>query len=357
MPRSTSRREVRQGFPCVPHALGSKGRFGLLTFHPVFRWIGCLASPGGRRARLSILLYHRVVPEFDPLLPGEPDADLFDIQMRTVASVFRVLPLDEAVERLFAGTLPARSACITFDDGYRNNFEIAYPILRRHGLTATFFIATGYLGGGRMFNDTVVETVRSLPPGPLDLDWIGLGTRTIGPRGSRSSLLSDFIAAVKTMPAHERDAASERLAGHELRAHLPTDLMMTPEQVRLLAQGGMSIGGHTVDHPILSALGREEAWLQIRRNRDELTSLVGSAPSTFAYPNGKPGDYAEEHVQMVERAGYSAAVSTTCAVATRHSNRYDLPRTGIWHRRPLRMAASLLLGARRADPLGVAQPG
>jgi peptidoglycan/xylan/chitin deacetylase (PgdA/CDA1 family) len=310
--------------------------------YPLLRVASHYAAPAGAHARLPILYYHRVLPATDLLLPTEPDAATFDAHMRMVSSVFRVLPLDEAIERLRAGTLPARSACITFDDGYRNNFEIACPILRKYGLVATFFVATGYLGSGRMFNDTVIEAVRRLPTGRIDLSWIGLGVRDIHDNASRAQLFAEFVNAVKYLPSDERLLASRMLTS-KAQDHLPVDIMMTIEQVQDLPRQGMSVGGHTVDHPILVNLPAQEARDQISENRDELATIIGTAPTLFAYPNGKPGiDYAIEHVRMVEEAGYTAAFSTGWGVATRHSDRFQLPRIAPWGQNPLRFGASMI---------------
>ena len=95
--------------------------------------------------------------------------------MRWVKRTFNVIPLREGVAGLKAGRLPARALSITFDDGYANNESIAAPILARLGLHATFFIATGFLDGGRMFNDTIIETVRAARGTELDLQALGLG--------------------------------------------------------------------------------------------------------------------------------------------------------------------------------------
>ena len=103
-----------------------------------------LLSPGGARARLSVLIFHRVFAQPDPLAPSEPDLPRFEHLLRWVSRWFQVLPLDEAVARLAAGTLPPRAAAITFDDGYADNAEVALPALQRAGLPATFFIATGF---------------------------------------------------------------------------------------------------------------------------------------------------------------------------------------------------------------------
>jgi hypothetical protein len=130
----------------------------------LIRALGGLLTPGGSRASLLVLIFHRVLDRRDPLLQGEPDAHEFATQLDVIRSVCRVLPLDEAVDRLRSGSLPQRSVCITFDDGYANNRTTAAPLLKERGMPATVFVATGYLNGGRMFNDTVIESVRRAGP-------------------------------------------------------------------------------------------------------------------------------------------------------------------------------------------------
>ena len=117
-------------------------------------------SQGGNKGRLSVFIFHRVLREPDPLLNWDPDAARFRQLMVWVTECFNILPLDEAVRRLSERSLPPRAASITFDDGYADNFHIARPILESLGLTATFFIATGYLDGGIMWNDKVIEAIR-----------------------------------------------------------------------------------------------------------------------------------------------------------------------------------------------------
>src|SRR4051812_1100444 len=109
--------------------------------------------------RISILIYHRINQEPDPLVSGGVCAHEFSWHMGVLSRWFKVLPLMEAVARLRNGTLPVRTACVTFDDGYADNVSIALPILLRHGVPATFFLATAFINGGRMWNDTVIETV------------------------------------------------------------------------------------------------------------------------------------------------------------------------------------------------------
>lgn len=275
---------------------------------------------------LPILMYHRVLAEHDPLQPIVPHAAMMDRQFAALAQAFHVLPLEEGAERLRNGTLPRGAVCITFDDGYRDNHDIALPLLKRHRLPATVFVTDGYLDGGRMFNDTVLEGVRRLPTGDIDLSRLGVGRRTVGDLGTRMALIHELTLAAKYMTPEQRAEFCTELA-RLADGQLPDDLMMSSEQVRHLAREGIDIGGHTVRHPILATLDAAAAEREIRDNCAALRNITDQAPRTFAYPNGKPQrDYTAEHAHMVERAGYTVAVSTAVGVAPREADRYQLPR-------------------------------
>lgn len=294
-----------------------------------------------RGARLSVLIYHRVLEAPDPLLTGDPDAETFDWQMALLARHFRVLPLAEACTRLADGRLPARAVCVTFDDGYADNERVALPILRRHGIPAAFFISTGYLDGGRMWNDTVIEAVRRLPGETLDLSELGLGIHPTGSAGERVQAIGALLTALKHLAPAERQEHTERIGG--LVSDLPADLMMTREQVRRLHSAGMEIGAHTVSHPILASVSAGEARREIAEGREQAEEIVAGRVRLFAYPNGKPGrDYGAEHVRMVQEEGFDAAVSTHWGVAGPRTDRYQLPRFTPWDRTPLRFMGRLV---------------
>src|SRR5688572_29905031 len=127
------------------------------------------------RPRLPVLIFHRVLREPDSVFPGEPDAARFDEVLSWIGEWFTVMPLQTAVARLSAGDLPGNAVSITFDDGYADNFEVALPILRRHQMSATFFVASAYLDGGRMWNDTIIEAIRRCSGEHIDLAVAGLG--------------------------------------------------------------------------------------------------------------------------------------------------------------------------------------
>ena len=306
-------------------------------------------SPAGAKGRLSILIYHRVLAQPDPLFADVPDAVEFETKMRWVRDWFNVVPLARAADMLEAGTLPARALAITFDDGYADNEEVAAPILQRLGLTATFFVSTGFLDGGCMWNDRVIEAIRTCRAGEIDLGPLGLGRHALGTLQARRGAIDALLTAIKHMePARRQDrcAAITEAAGARDRPRL----MMRPEQVLSLRAFGMDIGAHTITHPILSRLAADAARDEIGRSKDELERMTGERVELFAYPNGVPvQDYATEHVAMVRQCGFTAAVSTAWGAASAHSDRFQLPRFTPWNRGKLRYGAYLLSNLRRVE--------
>lgn len=306
------------------------------------RLLATLLSPAGERAALSILIFHRVLNQPDPIFPDEPDAQRFDAMLSWVAKAFNVMPLDCAVLALAEGRLPARAAAITFDDGYADNYCVALPILQKHGLSATFFVAADFLDGGRMFNDTVIEAVRGYGGDTLDLAHLGLGRFEVQTPAKRRNTIQALLSAVKYLPAEAR-SAQVAAVGHAAGRDLPDDLMMTSDQLRALRAAGMVIGGHTASHPILARIEDDAAYREISEGKQRLESILREPISLFAFPNGKPGkDYLATHVRMVREAGFSAAVSTAIGVARRDADVFQLPRFTPWDKTALRFGLRLV---------------
>ena len=316
------------------------------------RAAGTLLSRAGRAAPLTVLMYHRVLPAPDALTDSV-DARDFELQMRALSEYFTVLPLAEAAERLRAARLPSRAVAITFDDGYADNETIALPILKAHGLHATFFVADGFLNGGRMFNDTVIEALRRIP-GSVALDLPGLPpalpTTSVA---QKRDAIARILRVAKYLEPEQRSLTVERIS-RLAESPLPDNLMMTHEQVRTLARDGMEVGGHTVNHPILSSVDVDTARREIELNRRNLSAITGAEPRLFAYPNGVPGkDFEYRHTQLVGAAGYDAAVTTSWGAARPGNDLYQLPRFTPWDRDAKRFALRLMhnLVARRPDIL------
>jgi peptidoglycan/xylan/chitin deacetylase (PgdA/CDA1 family) len=297
---------------------------------------------------LSVLIYHRVLEQPDFMLPGDVTREEFRRQMELVGRLFNVLDLGEAVERLFNGTLPERALCITFDDGYADTHDIGCPVLETLGLPATFFVATAYLDGGRMWNDTVIEALRRETAERIDLGplGLGLGWADVSTPQGRKAAADKVIQRLRYLPNEARSRKADWFRDR-LGKQLPCDLMMTAEQIRGLDTRGMGIGAHTETHPILALLERDEAIREIRRGKERLEQILGKRVNLFAYPNGKfRQDFTVRDVELVASLGFKAALTAEAGVSCRSTPRFGLRRFTPWDRGTFRFAARMVLNCR-----------
>jgi peptidoglycan/xylan/chitin deacetylase (PgdA/CDA1 family) len=305
-------------------------------------------SPAGHRARLLILTYHRVPDSRDPILPDEPDAAEFAAHMDILRYFCHVLPLPEAVRRLREGSLPARAAAITFDDGYENNLTVALPILERHGMAATIFIAADAVERGIMWNDLLIEALRKAGSA-VGYSEFGLGELP-GADVPEPERVMRVVRHIRYEQADRRweqaFAFHQKVIGPSIRR-----LMLTEAQVRDVARRGHDVGAHTIHHPILKGLTVADATKEIAGSYAWVADVTGLSPRSFAYPNGFPGrDYDESHATIARSAGFDLAVSMRRGCATMRSDPFHLPRCLPWDIRsrsyPLRLAQTYI---READ--------
>jgi peptidoglycan/xylan/chitin deacetylase (PgdA/CDA1 family) len=289
---------------------------------------------------LSILIYRRVLARPDPLFPHEVDARRFEQHLRMLRRWFTLLPLAEAVQRLGSRTLPSRAACITFENGYADNAEVALPILARHEACATFFVASGFLDGGCMWPDAVAEVVREAPGERLNLSRSGFGTYDIGCTVRKRAVIDMLLAALRLLPPEERLARVKSMA----RRFTPT--MLSSDQLLALHRAGMEIGAHTVSHATLSAISNADARAEIANGRARLQEIIQAPVRLFSYPSGKPGlDFETRHVTMLRSQGFEAAVTSASGAARHDTDPFLLPRFTPWDRSSsgflLRLASNL----------------
>lgn len=261
--------------------------------------------------RVSVLMYHRVHSEGDPLgLTVKPDS--FDRQLRLLKDRYPVVSLDQAVEELGAGTLNRHVFVITFDDGYRDNFLHAYPILSRHGIPATIFVTCepldhGHFGWSR-FDEVIL---RSTAP-EIDLSAHGLGIIGLaGPEARKAALVHLHRELKKLDDGGRRSvmAAVESTLGGDDGAG--DRIMLSWDEVRIMVSGGLvSIGSHTLTHPILTRIPPEQASVEIKESKRRIERETGARIDHFAYPNGGWSDFDADIVRLTRESGYRSACAT-----------------------------------------------
>ena len=300
-----------------------------------------LLSPSGGSATLSILTFHNLPIQRDPLVPNELCFAEFEEILDFIQASANVLSLAEAVRALANQTLPSRAIAITFDDGYAEWTQHVAQALRRRSLPATFFVTTGHLSGAALWHERIVAAVRALPARGAILPYGLGGYRDLSARSVRESLARELQLRLKYASLTDRLATIAMLEKQAiLELLLPKRFGV--DDVRTLHSQGFDIGAHTVQHPILNECSDAEALAEIGGSREELEGIIGGKVTIFAYPNGRPDlDFQAKHVEMVKASGYKAAVTTGGGVASRSTDVFQLPRTAIWGRSHWHMAYHL----------------
>ncbi len=307
-----------------------------------------------------VLLYHRVHdPSFDPLLlsvfPQNFDAHLAHLRRR-----YAVLSLEELRAALRKGSVPRRAVAVTFDDGYADNLTNARPILERHQVPATVFVTTGYTGAGREFWWDELGRILFLAPRlPARLVLTVSGSTREWTVGSASFMTVEQRLGDRNWSILRPDNPTElHRAYREIQPLLslassddrdralidlhaqtrgsapdpsdepdPNNLPMARDEVRALVRGGLiSVGAHTITHPVLSTMTAEAAAHEIRQSKEDLQEMLGSPVVSFAYPYGYRGAYTPQNVAGVRAAGLVDAYSNFGGVVRASADTYELNR-------------------------------
>lgn len=260
---------------------------------------------------LRVLTYHRVIDPGHPSAPRPASVSAtpagFDRQMRHLARRYQVVSTQEVLAALWGGpALPPKAVLVTFDDAYRDFGDIAWPILRRHGLPATLFVPTAFPDHPerefwwdrlhRVFDATSRTVLDDPITGRLPLDS----------RTTRASSLRALEARLKSVPHAEAMHAVERVCAQLGEEGAPASRVLGWDALRELAQDGVTLAPHTRTHPALSRLPADEARAEIRGSREDLQREIGTSPPIFAYPFGAHDDRV---VQLMREEGFELALT------------------------------------------------
>jgi len=266
------------------------------------------------RRRVLVLRYHAIGRPEDVAAYASPGISVtrerFDAQVGFLTRHYDVIDLDAAAARVAGEDTPRRpGVVITFDDGYRDNFEHALPVLRKHGATGTFYVVAG-----------------SVWPGPAL--WT-VRLRHIVPRADGS--VRDLTRKLRALPADLRERELRELAARAGRDDgAGSRIMMDAAEIKAMVEGGMTIGAHTLTHPLLPEVPEAEARHELVAGRATLEAIVGRPVTHLSYPN--PGDGAQHDASVraaAREAGYVSATTSTGGILSRSSDPLAIPRVGV----------------------------
>lgn len=271
----------------------------------------------------TCLTYHRVLPGerlrelersgFAPNIELAVSEEAFDEQIAHLVRHHHPQSVPEAMDRLARGGLPKRSVLITFDDGYRDNLVHALPILRRHGVPAAFYLATGMIDGDEVPWWYELGEIVSASRG-IRLEWNGI-TLDLPMRApsSRWAAFRKLGILLKRQNAPDHRELMSRL--RTLTACAPASPsaceFLSWEEVRELSRDPLvTIGSHTRHHLVLSRLQPAELREELAEGRARLEREIGRPVEHLAYPYGGGDEAAEREFRMAEELGFRSAFTT-----------------------------------------------
>lgn len=274
-----------------------------------------------------IAMYHRVSSDIDDWsISSQVIRRSFESQMQYLRQNYEIISLDELLGALqHRKSLPKKAIAITFDDGYRDNYLNAFPILRKYRIPATFFLTTGYIGVGKPFWwDTVGYLIYNATVRRLELDELGTFSMTSTSDRRRTALTIED--KLERLPEERKNEQIKKLADI-CRAEIPADLgrqlVLSWDEVEEMQREGAQFGAHSVTHSVLTNLPLAQARWEIRQSKEDLEKRLREEVRFFSYPAGQ---YSSEIVKIVEENGYAGAATSDWLWITAESDPYRLGR-------------------------------
>lgn len=329
--------------------------FQLGVFDQVARW---------NKKKVTIVQYHGVTASPGPFQGIENHkgkhlaAAKFLDQMRYLRTHYQVVPVEEIVSHLVANTLlPDCCAAITFDDGYRNNYSVAYPILRALNLPATIFVTTEFVSGNNpLWVDRIEYALNKTSRELLELDIPGERVALSLKSDRERVAAKEFLAAMlkrssqglRSRVVSQLEEKTERTLGGRRDDQGDYASLTWDEVVEMQSSGLITIGSHTVTHPILPRCASAEVEQELALSKALIENMLGRACGLFCYPNG---DFDAETKAAVGRAGYVGAASSMRGLNDGQTDPLALKRLGVPDRFSLaefaaRVSGGLLLLSR-----------
>ena len=256
-----------------------------------------------------ITAYHKIidVPDFwhysyDPELVSA-NSKSFNDQVRIAKKYFDL----RTFENIDAPHKKPRFI-ITFDDGHKDNYEIAYPILRNSSACAVFYVSTDYIGTDKLFwFESIAYRILNADIGEYQLN--GTKLNLTNSRSERESIVEKLLCQLKSEANDKRISLLLEIENipvnrKEPAVEMPEIGNLTWDQVREMAEHGMEIGSHSVTHPVLSKLTDQQLKTEIVQSKNKIEEIIDKKVRSIAYPVGGKSDYDKRVEQYTRDAGY-----------------------------------------------------
>jgi peptidoglycan/xylan/chitin deacetylase (PgdA/CDA1 family) len=301
-----------------------------------------------------VLTYHGVVP----YIPENQDVfeyrnfvttEQFEEQIQLLLRYYRPL---KVADFYLPETNINSGFLITFDDGFRNNYQYAAPILHKYGIEGCFYITTSLIGTRQfLWTEEITRLITHTKVEQLELTLNErkiFKLKTHKDRLNASICIRHFLKK-SSKQFREQCMDSLRLALADANYQMTTEeeeryLFMTWDEVKEMIKMGQHIGSHTHTHPMLNTLSIEESRYELEMSKRLIEENTGISCTTFSYPNGERENFSDEHVELLKELGYKCAFTQISDFNTAQTNRYTLNRYNVSLNLPLSMLEATICG-------------
>ncbi|MCP4567736.1 MAG: polysaccharide deacetylase family protein [FCB group bacterium] len=290
------------------------------------------------RRKTLIVMYHGLTGDNRLRDWTQVHIDDFERQMDYLARKYNPYALSDLAAGLNSNPEWIYPVAVTFDDGYRSNLTLALPILKKYNIPATVFVASGFIRGfdkrmGLLWPDFITAMLRSINDDQIDLADIGLKRFDLTNDNGFDRTRKAITEHLKSSPAAEKEKfltwLENRFGSKIVFENFPEYHPLSLTEFKKLASDPLiSIGGHSINHPILSRLKTDDISHEIAGCRKELEEMTATKVTAFAYPNGRIEDIGVETLAITSRH-YECAVTTESGLNQRGQNKFLLRRYGI----------------------------
>ncbi len=312
---------------------------------------------------ITILTYHSVVPDQAPVESYEyrnaVSVSEFEKQVVLLKKIFKVISLDQAFNFLTSGNMTENYAVITFDDGYKNNYDYAFPVLKKHEVSAAFFITTSLIENKNcLWTDWVtylfLKTRQQKVIIADDEQNFDFYLQTVDDRIKASEKLRKWMKSLSREKADqilEQLKVQTKVDTHPVEEDAQRYAFMNWNQVKEMAEQGMEIGSHTHSHSLLTMLNEEQVEQELTISKRFIEEHTGRTCQFFTYPNGQLRDFKDVHIGLLKKLGYKLALTQNPGFNPPGSDLFKLKRINITNKMYLPVFKAYVCGSRKSKYL------
>jgi peptidoglycan/xylan/chitin deacetylase (PgdA/CDA1 family) len=285
---------------------------------------------------IVIFVYHRVCPEKGNSSVANICPEEFEKQIRYLKEKFKIYSLEKLINVLENNQKNKKEseniAVITFDDGYKDNYLYAYPILKKYKIPATIFLTSGYIDTDNLFWwDIAGYVIYHTKKKKIDLP--NFGKFSLMDHKEKFNCLSFLVNKFKTIPNHLKNNYMinlQNICEVIIPPGLGKKMILSWDEIREMKDNGITFGVHTVTHPNLTKISLAEAEKEIMNSKKMIENQLKIEATLFSYPYGSKLDYNSEIIELIKNIGFKGAVTTNYGLINKYNidSIYSLPR--IW---------------------------